>query len=60
MTITEEQKKLLARLIRQEFESTATEESELISLALAVGLAELAEELQNDLISEQIYRQLNY
>lgn len=58
--MTEEQKKLLARLIRQEFESTATEEKELISLALAVGLAELAEEMQNDLISEQIYRQLNY
>lgn len=60
MNITEQQKKLLSRLIRNEFESTATEESELISLALAVGLVELAEELQSDLISEQIYRQLNY
>lgn len=60
MNITEQQKKLLSRLIRNEFESTATEESELISLALALDLIELAEELQSDLISEQIYRQLNY
>jgi hypothetical protein len=58
--MTEQQKKLLSRLIRNEFESTATEESELISLALGIGLIELAEELQSDLISEQIYRTLNY
>lgn len=58
--LTEEQKRLLSRLIRDEFESTATDEAELITLALAVGLAELAEEMQSDLISEQIYRTLNY
>lgn len=60
MTITPEQKQLLSRLIRNEFESTATEERELISLAIALDLIELAEEMQSDLISENLYRSLNY